>query len=42
MSAQFKALTIQSGITRRILDADSLEVGAGINISIGDMAVIPA
>ena len=40
MSAQFKALTIQSGTTRRILDASSLEVGAGINSAAGQSLTI--
>jgi hypothetical protein len=30
MSAQLKALTIQNGVTRRILDIDTLDVAAGI------------
>ena len=35
MSAQLKALTIQSGVTQRIGSASVLEVGAGINSTAG-------
>ena len=40
MSAQLKALTIQNGTTRRILDTSSLEVGLGINSAAGQQLTI--
>jgi hypothetical protein len=40
MSAQLKALTIQNGTTRRILDASSLEVGNGVNSAAGQALTI--
>lgn len=42
MSAQLKALTIQNGTTRRILDASSLEVGLGVNSAAGQDLTVKA
>jgi hypothetical protein len=42
MSAQLKALTIQSGTSRRILDTSSLEVGLGINSAAGQDLTVKA
>jgi hypothetical protein len=42
MSAQFKALTIQNGTSRRILDNSSLEVGLGVNSATGQDLTVHA